>query len=177
MFLLRAYPVLKQSALFFLDYMIEDPNSGYLVTGPSTSPENAFLWNGKQLPLSMMPTCDRVIVYEILNACQSAAELLQVDEELRGRVIDALDRLPPFKIGKYGQLQEWQEDYEEAVPNHRHTSHLLALYPYAQITPEETPELAKAAAVTIERRLNAADWEDVEWSRANMINFICPFER
>ena len=171
-FLLRAYPVLKQSALFFLDYMIEDPNSGYLVTGPSTSPENEFLWNGKQLPLSMMPTCDRVIVYEILNACQSAAELLQVDEELRGRVIDALDRLPPFKIGKYGQLQEWQEDYEEAVPNHRHTSHLLALYPYAQITPEETPELAKAAAVTIERRLNAADWEDVEWSRANMINFF-----
>ena len=171
-FLLRAYPILKQSALFFLDYMIEDPNSGYLVTGPSTSPENALLWNGKQLPLSMMPTCDRVIVYEILNACQSAAELLQVDEELRGRVIDAIDRLPPFKIGKYGQLQEWQEDYEEAVPNHRHTSHLLALYPYAQITPEETPEWAKAAAVTIDCRLNAADWEDVEWSRANMINFF-----
>lgn len=171
-FLLRAYPVLKQSALFFLDYMIEDPNSGYLVTGPSTSPENAFLLDGKQLSLSMMPTCDRVIVYEILNACQNASELLQVDEEFRGRVIDAIDRLPPFKIGKYGQVQEWQEDYEEAVPNHRHTSHLLALYPYSQISLDGTPELAKAAAVSIDRRLNAADWEDVEWSRANMINFF-----
>lgn len=171
-FLLRAYPVLKQSALFFLDYMIEDPNSGYLVTGPSTSPENAFLLDGKQLSLSMMPTCDRVIVYEILNACQDASELLQVDEEFRGRVIDAIDRLPPFKIGKYGQVQEWQEDYEEAVPNHRHTSHLLALYPYSQISLDGTPELAKAAAVSIDRRLNAVDWEDVEWSRANMINFF-----
>ena len=158
--------------MFFLDYMIEDPNSGYLMTGPSTSPENAFLLDGKQLSLSMMPTCDRVIVYEILNACQNASELLQVDEEFRGRVIDAIDRLPPFKIGKYGQVQEWQEDYEEAVPNHRHTSHLLALYPYSQISLDDTPELAKAAAVSIDRRLNAADWEDVEWSRANMINFF-----
>lgn len=172
LFLLRAYPVLKQTALFLLDYMVEDPGSGYLLTGPSTSPENAFLLNGKHLALSMMPTCDRVIVYEILNACQNASELLKVDEELRGRILDAIDRLPPFQIGKYGQLQEWMEDYEEAVPNHRHTSHLLALYPYAQISPTKTPYLAKAAAVSIDRRLNADNWEDVEWSRANMINFF-----
>lgn len=119
-----------------------------------------------------MPTCDRVIVYEILSACQSAAELLQVDDEFRGRVIDAIDRLPGFETGKYGQIQEWSEDFEEAVPNHRHTSHLLALYPYDQISVERTPELAKAAAVSIDRRLNAPGWEDVEWSRANMINFF-----
>lgn len=170
-FLLRAYPVLKQTALFFLDYMIEDPDSGRLLTGPSTSPENSFKRNGKEMSLSMMPTCDRVIVYEILNACQHAAELLQVDDEFRGRIIDAIDRLPAFETGKYGQIQEWSEDFEEAVPNHRHTSHLLALYPYSQISVEQTPELAKAAAVSIDRRLNAPGWEDVEWSRANMINF------
>lgn len=171
-FLLRAYPVLKQAALFFLDYMVEDPDSGLLLTGPSTSPENSFRRNGKEMSLSMMPTCDRVIVYEILSACQSAAELLQVDDEFRGRVIDVIDRLPGFETGKYGQIQEWSEDFEEAVPNHRHTSHLLALYPYDQISVERTPELAKAAAVSIDRRLNAPGWEDVEWSRANMINFF-----
>lgn len=171
-FLLQTYPVLKQAALFFLDYMTEDPETGYLMTGPSTSPENAFRRNGKEMSLSMMPTCDRVIVHELLNACLNISELLQLDEEFRGRVIDAIDRLPPFKIGKYGQIQEWQEDYEEAVPNHRHTSHLLALYPYSQISLDKTPELAKAAAVTIDRRLNSDNWEDVEWSRANMINFF-----
>lgn len=171
-FLLQTYPILKQAALFFLDYMAEDPDTGYLLTGPSTSPENAFAWNGKQLSLSMMPTCDRVIIYELFTACLNVSDILQLDDEFRGRVIDAIDKLPPLKIGKYGQIQEWQEDYEEAVPNHRHTSHLLALYPYSQISLDKTPELAKAAAVTIDRRLNAGNWEDVEWSRANLINFF-----
>jgi len=74
-------------------------------------------------------------------------------------------------VGKHGQLQEWLEDFEEAVPNHRHMSHLIALYPSDQITPDQTPELAQAARVTIERRTNRPDWEDVEWSRGNLINF------
>ncbi|WP_293714713.1 glycoside hydrolase N-terminal domain-containing protein [uncultured Parabacteroides sp.] len=171
-FLRRAYPVLKQASLFLLDYMIEDPSTGYLLTGPSASPENYFMWHGKRLALSMMPTCDRVIVYEILNACLNASELLQVDKKLRERIISGIQKLPPFKIGKYGQLQEWLDDYEEAVPNHRHTSHLLALYPYSQISLDKTPELANAATVSISRRLAAKNWEDVEWSRANMVNFF-----
>lgn len=171
-YLSKVYPVLKQAGCFFLDYMIEDPKSGYLLTGPSCSPENAFLHNGKQYWISMMPTCDRVIVYEILQACKYASEILQTDEEFRISVVDAIGKLPPLQIGKYGQVQEWLVDYEEAMPNHRHTSHLLALYPYSQISLNKTPELAKAAAVTIDRRLNASGWEDVEWSRANMINFF-----
>jgi len=75
-------------------------------------------------------------------------------------------------VGKHGQLQEWLEDYDEAIPNHRHTSHLVSLYASEQITPRRTPELARAARVTIDRRLNRPDWEDVEWSRGNMINFF-----
>ena len=75
------------------------------------------------------------------------------------------------KVGKHGQLQEWLEDFDEAQPNHRHTTHLLALYPFAQITPRATPDLAQAARVTLQRRLSQKNWEDVEWSRANLINF------
>lgn len=171
-FLQQAYPILKQAALFFLDYMIEDPSTGYLLTGPSTSPENFFTWHGKRMALSMMPTCDKVIVTEIMNACHNASRLLQVDKTLRERIANAIIKLPPFKIGKHGQLQEWLDDYEEAVPNHRHTSHLLALYPYSQISLAKTPQLANAAHVSINRRLGTKNWEDVEWSRANMINYF-----
>jgi len=78
-----------------------------------------------------------------------------------------------FQIGRHGQLQEWLEDFEEAEPNHRHTSHLIALYPENQISPYTTPELAKAAEVTIERRIQSPNWEDTEWGRANFINLLC----
>jgi alpha-L-fucosidase 2 len=83
----------------------------------------------------------------------------------------ARDRLPPLQIGKHGQLQEWLEDFEEAEPNHRHTSHLIALYPEDQISPDKTPALAAAARVTIERRIQQPNWEDTEWSRANLVNY------
>jgi alpha-L-fucosidase 2 len=83
----------------------------------------------------------------------------------------ARDRLPPLQIGRHGQLQEWLEDFEEAEPNHRHTSHLIALYPENQISPEKTPALAAAARVTIERRIHQPNWEDTEWSRANLVNY------
>ncbi|MDR0393808.1 MAG: glycoside hydrolase family 95 protein [Tannerella sp.] len=167
----KAYPILKQSALFFLDYMTEHPNNGYLMTGPSTSPENSFKIDGREYALSMMPTCDRVLVYETLQSCIKASEILHTDAEFRRTLEEAKAKLPPFKIGKDGTICEWFEDYELAHPNHRHSSHLLALYPYDQITPDKTPELAEAAAKSVHRQLNSENWEDVEWSRANMICF------
>ena len=118
-----------------------------------------------------MPTCDRVLAYEILNACIQAADILKTDISFRDSLASALKRFPPIRIGGNGAIQEWYEDYEEASPNHRHTSHLLALYPYYQISLEKTPELAVGARKTIEYRLNDPHWEDVEWSRANMICF------
>ena len=167
----KAYPLLKKTALFFLDYMVEDPNSGYLVTGPSISPENSFLFEGRNFTLSMMPTVDRVLVYDILHSCIESSKILGVDIEFRQEAEAALAKLPPLKIGKDGTIQEWFEDFELAQPNHRHSSHLISLYPLYQITPEQTPELAEAAAKSVYRQLNSENWEDVEWSRANMICF------
>lgn len=166
-----AYPLLKSNAEFLLDYMVIDPRNNYLVTGPSISPENSFRYQGQEFCASIMPTCDRVLAYETFSACLQATQILNVDPEFADSLRTAISQLPPFRIGANGGVQEWFEDYEEAHPNHRHTTHLLSLYPYSQITLDKTPELAKAAQITIEKRLAAKDWEDTEWSRANMICF------
>ncbi|HUW61622.1 MAG TPA: glycoside hydrolase family 95 protein [Candidatus Bathyarchaeia archaeon] len=168
----RAYPVLKEAAEFFLDYMVEHPRYHYLVTGPSPSPENAFIApDGSRASESMGPTCDTVLVRDLFSHCIEASHILGTDAEFTAKLEKALAKLPPLQIGKHGQLQEWLEDFEDAIPNHRHMSHLIALFPSDQIAPNTTPELAHAARVTIERRINRPDWEDVEWSRGNLINF------
>jgi alpha-L-fucosidase 2 len=173
----RAYPVLKEAAEFFLDYMVEHPRHGWLVTGPAVSPENTFLTpDGGRCAESMGPACDSVLVRDLYDSCIKASSVLGIDAELREKIEAARSKLPPLMIGKYGQLQEWLEDHEEADPAHRHTSHLIALCPSAQITPGKTPQLAKAARVTLERRLSQENWEDVEWSRANLINFFARLE-
>ena len=161
-----AYPVLKENALFLLDYLTEDPNTGYLLTGPSISPENGFGYDGKGYCLSMMPTVDRILTCELFTNLINYCEILQIDADFCDSLQAAVDKLPPLKIGAKGQLQEWYYDYDEIYPNHRHTSHLLGLYPYNQVN---TPELEAACRVTIANRLNAPCWEDVEWSRANSI--------
>ncbi|MCL5096454.1 MAG: glycoside hydrolase family 95 protein, partial [Candidatus Omnitrophica bacterium] len=170
----HAYPTLKEAAEFFLDYMIIDPKHGWLVTGPSVSPENAFVTPKGQGNCSeyMGPTCDIVLVRDLFNSCIEASQTLGVDADFRGKLETALAKLPPLRVGKHGQLMEWLEDFDEAMPNHRHTSHLIALYPSSQITPHMTPALAKAARVTIERRIGRPDWEDVEWSRGNLVAFF-----
>ncbi len=167
----EAYPLLKKTARFFMDYMVEDPRFGYLVTGPSTSPENSFIYNEEELSLSMMPTCDILIVKEILTACVESADMLRTDEAFADSLNRMIMKLPPLKISKNGALREWLEDFEQAQPNHRHTSHLLGLYPFDQISVNSTPELAGAAQKSLELRLSASNWEDVEWSRANSICF------
>jgi alpha-L-fucosidase 2 len=169
----HAYPVLKEASEFYLSYMVEHPRYGWLVTGPSVSPENWFLTpEGAACSESMGPTCDRVLVYALFSACIEASKILDVDAKFRNTVGSARDKLSPFQIGKHGQLQEWLEDFAEAQPNHRHTSHLIALYPDDQISPLKTPALSQAARVTIERRINHPNWEDTEWSRANLINYF-----
>ena len=169
----RAYPVLKSASEFFLDYMVEDPKHHWLVTGPSVSPENVFLSpDGQRCSVSMGPTCDRELVYGLFSWCIEAASILNIDAEFCNTLRAARAKLPPIQIGRHGQIQEWLEDFEEAEPNHRHTSHLLALFPLDQITPEKTPELANAARITIERRAKQKNWEDVEWTRTNMMHFF-----
>lgn len=170
-----AYPLLKGNAQFILDFLAKDPKSGYLMTGPSISPENWFRTaGGEEMVASMMPACDRELAYEILSNCVQASEILNTDREFADGLRTAIAQLPPIQLRANGAIREWFEDFEEAHPNHRHTSHLLALYPFSQITLEKTPELAEAARKTIENRLSAENWEDTEWSRANM---ICMYAR
>jgi len=169
----KAYPVLRDACRFFLSYMVEHPVKKWLVTGPSNSPENWFIApdTGKPCSDSMGVTCDRVLVYAVFSACIQASKVLNLDDGLRAQIARAQDRLPPLQVGKHGQLQEWLEDFDEAEPNHRHTSHLIALYPEDQISPDKTPALAAAARITLERRIHQPNWEDTEWTRANLVNY------
>jgi alpha-L-fucosidase 2 len=164
----RAYPVLREAARFLLTYMVPDPEHGWLVAGPSDSPENWYTApDGTHSSVAMGNTVDRVFAEAVFRICREAAELLDTDSDLRVQIDAARAALPPFQVGQQGQLQEWLHDFHEADPAHRHTSHLCALFPERQIGPRKTPELAKAAEVTIERRLAAPGWEQTEWVEAN----------
>ena len=171
----RAYPVLKEAAQFLLDYLVDD-GKGKLISGPSISPENDYrAADGSSARLAMGPYMDTEIAHALFTNVIDASTILGVDAEFRQSVAAARAKLPPFKIGKHGQLLEWLEDYEEPQPGHRHISHLFALHPGNQITPRGTPDLAKAARVTLERRL-AAGGGHTGWSRAWIINFWARLE-
>ncbi|HYZ85000.1 MAG TPA: glycoside hydrolase family 95 protein [Bryobacteraceae bacterium] len=166
----RAYPVMKEVAQFFLDYLVPD-GKGRLVTGPSTSPENEYrLPSGEQAVLCMGPTMDTEILRALFSRVIEASEALGVDPAFRTKVAAALEKLIPLRIGRFGQIQEWLEDYQEVEPGHRHISQLFALFPGWQITPRTTPGLARAARATIQRRLSEGGGH-TGWSRAWIINF------
>jgi alpha-L-fucosidase 2 len=165
-FLARAYPAMKEAAEFYLDTLVVEPRSGCLVTAPSVSPENVFrLPSGAVASACFAPTMDVAIVRELFANTTRAAKILGVDPELAARLEAACAKLPVFKVGKLGGLQEWFEDFEEIELGHRHVSHLYALYPACQITPAATPELAAAARATLARRL-AHGGGHTGWSRA-----------
>ena len=171
-FLARAYPVMKEAAEFFLDYLVEDPRApGRLVSGPSVSPENRYrLPTGQVGILAMGPSMDHQIITGLFSQVIRAGEILGIDAPFRRRVEDVRRKIPGPEIGKHGQIKEWSEDYDEPEPGHRHISQLFALHPGDQITMKGTPELARAARATIERRL-AHGGGHTGWSRAWIINF------
>jgi len=171
----RAYPRLKEIAEFLLDYLVEAPD-GTLVSGPSQSPENKYkLPDGSAHSLCMSPAMDTGIIHAVFDRISRMSTTLGVDPDLRAQVQAASKRLPPLKIGKSGALQEWNEDYAETEPGHRHISQLFALYPDHQITLRETPELAKAARRTLELRLEAGGGS-TGWSRAWIVNCFARLE-
>ncbi len=170
-FLASAYPVMKESAEFYLDFLTPEPKHGWLVTAPSNSPENSFRTaEGVVASVCYGPTMDMEIIHDLFSNCMAAADILKTDREFRDRLHAARARLAPLQIGRHGQLQEWIEDFEEPEPGHRHMSHLYALHPGEQLTLRGTPELAAAARITLERRL-AAGGGHTGWSRAWIINF------
>jgi len=175
--LARLYPTLKEAALFYLDFLVEEPQHGWLVTCPSISPENQFRTaDGQEAAICAGPTMDVSILRDMFTHCIEASRLLDVDRDLREQMERTLDRLPPYQVGKHGQLQEWLEDFDEVEPGHRHISHLYTLYPSAQITLRGTPDLAKAAVKTLERRL-AHGGGHTGWSAAWLVALWARLER
>lgn len=166
---LREYlPIIKEACRFFTGYMFE--HDGKLLTGPSISPENTYIHpSGENGQICVGPTMDSMIVRDLFESCIAASKLLGEEDELTAELADMLPKIPKPSIGKYGQIMEWYEDYEETEPGHRHISHLYGLHPSSQITLEDTPELFKAARVTLERRLSGGGGH-TGWSRAWIIN-------
>ncbi len=172
----RAYPVLKEAAEFYLDFLVEEQHTGHLVAGPSSSPENRYKTpDGSQADVDMGTAMAQEIVNEVFTALVRASETLEADQAFRTKVAAARNRLAPLQIGRFGQIQEWSHDFEEADPGHRHMSQLFALHPGASITLRGRPELATAARKTIERRL-AHGGGHTGWSRAWIVNFWARLE-
>ena len=167
-FLKEAYPLMKEAAQFFLDAMIEEPEHGWLVTAPTTSPENAFYLNDSTtVSVCMGSTMDVQIVSELYDAVCQSAEILGVDESFSDSLRDAKSHFPPMQVSEQGYLQEWLKDYKEVEPHHRHVSHLFGLYPGTMLTQSKTPELMDACRETLRRRGD----EGTGWSRAWKICF------
>jgi alpha-L-fucosidase 2 len=166
----RGYPLMKEATQFFLDYLVPD-GKGHLLTGPSISPENTYVMpSGEKASLVMGPSMDTEILHALFGRVIEASQTLGIDADFRAKVAAARAKLLPLRIGKWGQIMEWPEDYDEQEPGHRHVSHLFALFPGNQITRQQTPELAKAARATLDRRL-ANGGGHTGWSRAWIINF------
>ena len=160
----RAYPRMKDAALFFVDFLVEDPRSGWLISTPSNSPEIGGLVAG--------PTMDHQIIRSLFHACIEASEILGIDEDFRHQLSQLAPRIAPNQIGQHGQLQEWLEDKDNPQERHRHVSHLWGLHPGCEITPRGTPELCAAARQSLEFRGDGG----TGWSLAWKINFWARFE-
>lgn len=155
-FLQRVYPLLKGSALFYLDLLIEEPAHRWLVTAPANSPENQFVMaDGTKAHVCLGPTFDNQILRHLFATTRAAAQRLGVDEELQRELAEKAGRLPPTRIAPDGRVMEWLENYGEADPHHRHISHLWGLYPGDEITTTGTPDLAAAARRTLDARGDA----------------------
>ena len=172
-YLRDVYPLLKGSAQFFLDTLVEHPGRKWLVTCPSTSPENFPVYPGNPkfddkygVTICAGSTIDLQILRDLFDACVEASNVLGVDREFRDEVARARERLAPMQIGSHGQLQEWLEDWEDKEPQHRHLSHLYGLFPSQQITPEATPRLAEAARVSLDLRGDTGTGFSMAWKAA-----------
>jgi alpha-L-fucosidase 2 len=161
-----AYPILKQAAAFALSQLVEDKD-GWLIMAPSTSPENHFIYEGTRTPVAQTSTCAMAIIKDLFENLQKCHKALGIEDGFSREIAEALPRLLPFRVGSRGQLLEWYEEFEEAEPQHRHVSHLLALHPARLIDPERTPALARAARRTLELRGDAG----TGWSLGWKINF------
>jgi len=168
----KAYPIMKEAAEFCTGWLVVNPRTGYLVSGPSISPENRFKIPGGEGNASMVmgPTMDHMIIRDLLQNTIEASLILDSDKAFRKKMAQTLEKLTPIKTGSDGRILEWSEELEEPEPGHRHISHLYGLHPGNQITEQKNPELLEAARKTIGYRLSHGGGH-TGWSRAWIINF------
>jgi len=171
----RAYPVFKEASLFFLDWLVEDPKTGKLVSGPATSPENRFITPEGIARITMGPAMDQQIILELFTNTLEAAGILGIEDSFTREVADSMARLARTRIGEDGRVMEWPEALEEHEPGHRHISHVYGLHPAELFTLRGTPEMAAAVRKTIEHRL-AHGGGHTGWSRAWLINLWARLE-
>jgi len=169
----KAYPIMKEAAEFCTEWLVINPKTGYLVSGPSISPENRFTipGGGGDASMVMGPTMDHMIIRDLLQNTIKAGAILDVDKPFQRKMEKTLEKLTPVQIGKDGRIMEWSEEFSEPEPGHRHVSHLYGLHPGDQITARKNPELLEAARKTIDYRL-ANGGGHTGWSRAWIINFF-----
>ncbi len=167
----RAWPTIAEACTFHLATLFPDPETGQLIAGPSSSPENTFLTaDGKSADTDIGNSMDQEIIADLFDIALAAAQVTGDESELVGRIREARGRLAPPKIGEDGRVLEWRKPYEELEPGHRHMSHLYALYPGELWTAERSPEHLAAARRTLEHRL-AHGGGHTGWSRAWLVNF------
>ncbi|MFV0378092.1 MAG: glycosyl hydrolase family 95 catalytic domain-containing protein [Mangrovibacterium sp.] len=167
-YLKRSWPVMLKSAQFYLDWLVEDPTTGELVSGPSTSPENPFFApDGSRVSVSMGPSHDQEIISELFANVLEASKILNESDPLLAEINNALPKLAKPQIGSDGRLMEWLKEFKEIEPHHRHVSHLYMLYPGHEIDPVTTPVLADAARKSLDARTDVG----TGWSLAWKINF------
>ena len=169
----KSYPIMKEAAEFCMDWLVVNPKTGYLVSGPSISPENAFKipGGGGNASMVMGPTMDHMIIRDLLQNTIQASIILDLDKPFRKKMEKTLGKLAPTQIGSDGRIMEWTEEFEEPEPGHRHISHLYGLHPGNQITEQHNAEYLEAARKTIGYRL-ANGGGHTGWSRAWIINFF-----
>lgn len=151
----KSYPIMKEAALFCIDWLVRNPKTGFLVSGPSISPENSFIIPGAKETSSMVmgPTMDHMIIRDLLQNTIQASIVLDVDKPFRDKMGRTLEKLAPIQIGKDGRIMEWTDEFEEPEPGHRHVSHLYGHHPGNQITEQHNAEFLEAARKTIDYRL------------------------
>ncbi|WP_343532830.1 glycoside hydrolase family 95 protein [Pedobacter sp.] len=161
-FLKQAYPILKGAAMFYVDFLVRDPKTRFMVINPDTSPENAPEGRfGSSLDAGT--TMSNQIVYDVFTSVINAAKILQKDEQFIDTLKQMRNELPPMQIGQYGQLQEWMDDLDNPHDRHRHVSHLYGLFPSHQISPYHTPELYQAAKKTLIQRGDVSTGWSMGW--------------
>jgi alpha-L-fucosidase 2 len=165
-YLAEIYPIMKGAASFFLDFMIIDPNTKYLVVVPSSSPENTHAGGTGKSTIASGVTMDNQLVFDLFTHVIEASKLVSPDADFTERVQEALNKMAPMKVGKHSQLQEWQDDWDDPKDNHRHVSHLYGLFPSNQISPVKTPELFEGAKQSLIYRTD----ESTGWSMGWKVN-------